>query len=186
MLANPPTTLMYGRTETRKLSAIGAFPKATLRDGENPDFFGVSSPKRYPFAFMKAEVNFPAAPLDNVALAKVFHQEGRSYCRGLLSVYQDGAQRALGDCRVGVDPYETYETPRTLSVLTISDWETHVVRDVRRARIYFTDQRIGDDDDEVLDCNLYEMKGTLHFWFDHEQTQIEILLDTGSTNENSR
>ena len=67
---------------------------------------------------MQAEVNFSAAPLDNVALAKVFHQEGRSYCRGLLFVYQDGAQRALGDCRVGVDPYETYETPRTLYILT--------------------------------------------------------------------
>lgn len=155
---------------------MGAFPKATLRDGENPVFSGVSGPGCCPFTSMRAEVNFSAAPLDNVALAKVFHQEGSFYCRGLLFVYQGGARRALGDCRVGIDPYETYETPRTLCASVISDWKTHTVRELRRVRIHFTEQSIGDDgDDEVLGCDFYEMKGTLCFWFDHEQSHIETL-----------
>lgn len=89
-------------------------------------------------------------------------------------MYQDGAQRALGDCRVGIDPYETYETPRTLCASTISDWETHVERELRRVNINFTDQST-DNDVEIIGCDFYEMKGTLRFWFDHEQSQIEIL-----------
>lgn len=179
MLANPPTTLIYGRTEARKLSVIGAFPKATLRAGENPEFSNDSGPERCPTYFPQASfaVNFSTAPLDKVTVAKVFHQAGSSCCRGLLFEYQNGARRALGDCRVGVDPYETYETPRTLGVSVTSDWTTNVMRELRQVTIHFTDQSISNDggEEEVLCCTFYEMKGILRFWFDHQQSLIEVL-----------
>lgn len=174
VLANPPTTLIYGRAETRKASAIGAFPKATSRDEGTPDFPNISGPDRCPVTFLWSEVNFSSAPLGNVAHAEVFHQEGSPYSRGLRFVYYDGSQRALGDCRMGVDPCETYKTPRTLCVFSTSDWETHVVRQLWRVQVHFTSEPLDDDDEEIIDCSFHEMKGTLRFWFDHEQSHIEI------------
>ena len=159
VLANPPTTLIYGRTEIRKVSAIGAFPKATPGDEGASDFPDISGPDRCLVTFLRSEVNYSFAPLGNVARVEVFHQEGSPYSRGLLFVYYDGSQRAVGHCRVGVDPCETYETPRTLCVLTASDWETHVVRKLRRVEIHFTSEPLDGDVDEIIDCNFPRNEG---------------------------
>lgn len=116
---------------------IGAFLKAAPRDGETPAFSTISGPQRCPFTFARAssEINFSAAPLDNITCAKVFYQQGREYSRGLLLKYQNGAQRALGHCRVGVDPYQRYDAPRTLCTSTMPVGGPNVLRGARRVII---------------------------------------------------
>ncbi|KAI1822656.1 hypothetical protein F4861DRAFT_381574 [Xylaria intraflava] len=175
MLANPPTTLIYGRNKSKKLSVLGAFPKATFSDGTNPAFSNLFGPERCPFTSNRSsyEVNFSAAPLNDVTFAQVFHQEGRSWSRGLILKYQNGAKRALGDCRVGVDPYKMYRAPRILCISMLLDRETHGVRELHKVRTRFISRSTGDD--EVQDDKFYEMNGTLHFWFHHEQSYADVL-----------
>lgn len=186
MFSDNPTTLIYGRRRPRGISALGAFPKSTLGDEDNPVFSDLSGPEHCPPRFRtgSSAVNFSAAPLGEVTVARVFYQKGRPFSRGLLLEYQSGAQRALGDCRVGVDPYETYETPRTLCASLLRVPGKYMAREVWGMRVHFTDESpcSCDDDDDggggddwVVRRDFYEMTGTLRFWFTHELNALEVL-----------
>lgn len=55
---------------------------------------------------------FSSAPLRDVTRIQVFFDEQNRICRAILLDYQNGAQRAVGNCRLGVDPVKTYPSPR--------------------------------------------------------------------------
>ncbi|OIW25949.1 hypothetical protein CONLIGDRAFT_513196 [Coniochaeta ligniaria NRRL 30616] len=55
------------------------------------------------------------ANLENVSRVHVSQEPERGYCRGLLFEYENGAQRAVGQCRLHVDPVGTFEKPKTIS-----------------------------------------------------------------------
>nr|RBQ95628.1 hypothetical protein FVER53263_20159 [Fusarium verticillioides] len=54
------------------------------------------------------------APAKDIVHVGVYYEEASGYCRGLLLEYANGAQRALGQCRVGVDPFKSYDKPNWL------------------------------------------------------------------------
>lgn len=51
------------------------------------------------------------APAKNVTHADVYYDRSSGYSKGLLLAYANGAQRAVGQCRVGIDPFKAYEEP---------------------------------------------------------------------------
>lgn len=54
---------------------------------------------------------YTSAPLQNIRRLRVFRSEEGSW-RGMLLYYKNGAQRAVGQCRVGVDDSTSYDDPR--------------------------------------------------------------------------
>ena len=66
-----------------------------------------------------SETGLPLSQSDKIAVAKAPFPQRR-----LLFGDHDSAWRALGDRREGVDPYEAYETRRTLCVSLVSRLET--------------------------------------------------------------
>jgi hypothetical protein len=59
---------------------------------------------------------YTSAPLENVIRIDTLHDPDTGFCRGMLLEYANGAQRAVGDCRVGVDPVTTYTRPVRLCI----------------------------------------------------------------------
>lgn len=58
---------------------------------------------------------FFSAPLDNVTRLQVLGDPGTGCCHAILLDYANGSRRALGNCRLGVDPViETYPHPARL------------------------------------------------------------------------
>lgn len=174
MLGNPPTTLIYDRKETSNISVIGAFPEPIPKDS-SPPVFRFPNPEYYPFTSqaVRAITNYSFASLQDVVLAKVFHREGRSSCRGLIFTYRNGAQRALGDCRLGVDPCQTYTDPRFLRIFVGLDRLTYAMRDLHLVKVRFSADSAQNDEEGGWSC--YEMKATLQFWFTHEECKIKVV-----------
>jgi hypothetical protein len=58
---------------------------------------------------------FSSAPLQDVASVQVFFSaqdgEKNTLCKGMLFRYNGGGQRAVGQCRLHVDPCELYVRP---------------------------------------------------------------------------
>ncbi|KAB5584727.1 hypothetical protein GE09DRAFT_202 [Coniochaeta sp. 2T2.1] len=96
------------------------------------------------------------APLSNVIRASKFTDARKGYCRGLLFHYSNGGQRALGQCRLGVDPMSEFRNPATLCFRVGQSTDG-----IQRVWV-----RLGDiehDHSERHTC--YQMgKGTLGFW----------------------
>ena len=102
----PRHTLIYGIPELNGIATVGVFPATTE---SNVSVFDMP----------KLTVQWPSfcfsyASLDKVYSVQVFYQRDWEHCQGLLIVYEGGAQRALGQCRVGWDPYLTYIRPSVL------------------------------------------------------------------------
>ncbi|KAF5551722.1 hypothetical protein FNAPI_7328 [Fusarium napiforme] len=64
------------------------------------------------------------APAKNVTRADVYYDRRNGYCKGLLLKYTNSAQRAIGQCRVGIDPFKAYEEPSWFCFRDIYDSES--------------------------------------------------------------
>ncbi|KAH7208007.1 hypothetical protein BKA60DRAFT_611097 [Fusarium oxysporum] len=63
-------------------------------------------------------------PAKNITHADVYYNRRNGYCKGLLLEYANGAQRAVGQCRIGIDPFKAYGKPSWICYRDICDPET--------------------------------------------------------------
>ncbi len=160
-------TLIYQiRTRLVGTIAVGQFD-----DGEPVAPFDYTpreySPNWIPYGFRLA------APLKNVASLTLFYARlqpktlDAKYCRGILLEYENGGQRAIGECRIGVDQYQIYRKPsricyRYLSLnVTPSTWET--TRTAMKVEGGSDDESDHTNEEEGWKC--CGMQGRLDFWF---------------------
>lgn len=132
-----------------------------------------SSPPTLPFNYLRnrGRANLSSAPLAGVTCATVFRpleNEGwEDHCRGIIFKYENGAQRAVGECRLGYDRCDLYETPRIIRMnQTTQAW-----------KVDFADKEIGEDVDSEDGWTPYQMKGVLHFWFLGPTNALEIVTE---------
>ncbi|KAE8442169.1 hypothetical protein EG329_003757 [Mollisiaceae sp. DMI_Dod_QoI] len=102
----PPATLIYNTADIQPVSTIGAYSKEERICGPITPF---SHPTLDEPPFQDA--CFSSAPLESVTRVKIFYNEENGHCRGILFDYDNGAQQALGQCRLGVDPHRTCVKP---------------------------------------------------------------------------
>ena len=175
MLASPPRTLICDRRELAPVSIIGAYPKAIPRS----DFAGFrrsglgSLPQSCPSMFQSSEsnVNFSSALLKGTTLITVFYREGNALCRGILFEYESGGQRAVGECRIGHDPYKIYTKPLFLCILKTTYLRPGTQLDHQASEVTFSCES-SHNHENGWDC--YEMSGVLNFWFTSEQYYLEV------------
>ncbi|EXA51634.1 hypothetical protein FOQG_03490 [Fusarium oxysporum f. sp. raphani 54005] len=63
-------------------------------------------------------------PAKNITHADVYYNRRNGYYKGLLLEYANGAQRAVGQCRIGIDPFKAYGKPSWICYRDICDPET--------------------------------------------------------------
>ncbi|MBE3046651.1 hypothetical protein IMZ48_29800 [Candidatus Bathyarchaeota archaeon] len=178
VLAAPPATLIHDSDEHHGVSFIGAHPRA--EPGSDAELLGFPRTRDLPrdvfggYQRGEGSIHFSSAPLRGVVLAEVLQRGRGPYCRGLMLTYGDGCQRALGDCRVGVDPSRRYEKPGRLCICRSSEEDPSYNRKWWSAKVVFQGSRAHrHDDGESWVC--VDMAGTLNFWFSHREQYLETI-----------
>jgi hypothetical protein len=109
-----------------------------------------------------------SATLTNTVALHVFEDPASGFCRGIIVEYKNGAQRALGECRLGEHRVRVYKTP-THICMTRRITRTISCKDVRVKAVTDPDHR--HERVEAMRC--YPMSGKLEFLFDREHTHID-------------
>jgi hypothetical protein len=112
------------------------------------------------------------ASLENVASVCVYYRPGTGLCRGILFYYDNGGQRAVGQCRLHVDPCETYKRPSSIALL---QWSSSLVagsggypRENTRVRFNGPGRHPGQQ------WAQYAMTGTLECWFTAQTMKLSV------------
>ncbi|RFU72341.1 hypothetical protein TARUN_9919 [Trichoderma arundinaceum] len=115
-LGKAPMTLV--RTEPQRVSGpsrvpwIGAFcPEPSNLLSET---FPVDRPKPLRMSALPLTVFYSWAPLSGVASVVVFSDPETGFCKGIVLSYLNGGARAVGQCRLGLDPALKVEGPSVL------------------------------------------------------------------------
>jgi hypothetical protein len=133
-----------------------------------------SKPFYYPdFSVLGLHWHFSHASLENVCKTQVFYEEDGIHCRGMLIEYNNGSQRALGECRLLVDRSETYHNP---SLISFANTKRLRSRNPRWPRRFEECEAVQVRFDGVAfegDTWTHSpMTGTLKFWFYWAEARI--------------
>jgi len=94
----PPTTLLYDEPECGKpISIVAVYCANSDSNKHTAEEFLCPAPLDCPLVG-KDVVYHSSAPLDSVKCARVFLATEDGPCRGILFEYDDGSQRAVGQC----------------------------------------------------------------------------------------
>ncbi|RFU77896.1 hypothetical protein TARUN_4294 [Trichoderma arundinaceum] len=107
-----------------------------------------------------------SAPLEHVIFIRVFTDVDIGTCRGLLLEYENGSQRSLGECRIGLDLERTYRNPVCICIAQEPD--------DRRPDIKVRADCKPEHKHKSDDWKCHRMRGTLKFWFTYQQSGIEV------------
>lgn len=109
------------------------------------------------------------APLENVARLRLFTDEDAGICRGLLLEYEDGGQRSVGECRVGLDVERAYERPVGLCIGRKSGFPRWSIR------VRVDGQAEHTHPERNWQC--YSMRGTLVSWQKRGFSTLKVDVD---------
>ncbi|KAK3941536.1 hypothetical protein QBC46DRAFT_430920 [Diplogelasinospora grovesii] len=132
-------------------------------------------PRRLPFAKpgpspIEDHAYFSWAPLGGVASTLVFYDQRTGSCRGIVFHYQNGGSRAVGECRLHVDPAESVVRPARLCFRADScPSRYHSTRNrmIDMVQVKF-EQGAAPTNDAETDIDGWKsrpMKGLVKFWF---------------------
>ncbi|KAI5865028.1 hypothetical protein GGS23DRAFT_603707 [Durotheca rogersii] len=157
---------------------LGGTGKCTLlygepREGENIPLIGGCCSAHAPFTARiqsiprpekDCRMHFSAAPIGMVSSAPVWYDEQNGFCRGILFEYENGELRAVGQCRLHVDPSKKYVRPSRLCFRT----NIRVGHKVQGTRVVFESGESAHSHydysaDDGWQCKA--LRGTLMFWF---------------------
>lgn len=159
--------LIYNmHTPGSSISVIGAYSEE--EQGDTLTMPGLPTLK--PSPFFRACLS--SAPLENVAMTQVFYNRASGFCRGIVLKYETGAERALGECRLGVAPAKLYIKPVRICIFRTTYAPPSDERRSKTVRVEWTDKWEHSHDEDGWTCS--EMRGSLEFWFSPEQVGLVI------------
>jgi hypothetical protein len=175
LLSDAPTSLIYSDGTGRFKPVHLMMPYSSAKP-ESEQTGTLVDPPSYPQPedFPDSKWYFSSAPLDSVSWIQLFYVEDGVHCRGLLLEYVGGGQRALGQCRLGVDRSKTYTRPSSMAFANVTrprpGSERHKIDRIEATRVGFDDSP--EDDGPWL---RFAMAGTLQFWFTYEEARLEVV-----------
>lgn len=119
----------------------------------------------------KGPLYFGSAPLARTSSTKTFLDPITASCRGIIIRYEDGTERALGQCRVGVDPSEICIKPQQIRYQIVS-WASVDAKLGVNAKVEFR----GETTHEKLPEGWVSanMSGELKCWFNEEVLVVRV------------
>lgn len=162
-----PITVIYREPqEGQPIPYFGAYCRP-LAGSKFPERFQAYEPKSYPIG---EEACLSMASLEELQSVEVFYDRDSRYCKGMLLNYQNGGCRALGLCRIGVDPSKEFWQP-----LQICYRMDSVHRDGHQVLYNMqVDWRAGSHTHEEKGWNCQLLKGVLAFWYTYNSSFITI------------
>lgn len=159
-----PQKLIYRKKDTLPICFVSAFSeKYTICDT-------AAAPKRFDPSLPPIEDPYiSSAPLSNVSQIRVYCIPRTNFCRGITIQYRGGGKLALGQCRLGVDPFTEYEWPvRLCFANTIFDQSG--VGKLEGVKV----ECLKDHDhvDGRADWTCCEMTGVLYCWFNQDEMRM--------------
>jgi hypothetical protein len=172
LLSEAPTTLIYNELESQPVSVFGAYPTEVEEDSRPATPFSQPLIDDAPFP----HAYFSLAPLERVNRVRVFNNELTGFCVGILFHYHNGAQRALGQCRIGIDPFKDCEKPSRICLHRCTYGRPGTPARLQATMVKSTSGQ-KHDHDEQQDWTCFQMQGRLEFWFSCEETNLAVILD---------
>ena len=152
--------------------AVGTSTIATY-DGQGQTG-ALTEPLYYPPPGSHPSSDHSHAPLEHVRRIRVFYHDDGVHCRGMVFEYDNGGQRAVGQCRVLVDECETYERPSSIAFANIM--RTSIDGATGKVHRYPNSVQVSFDG-PCMDGNKwshYAMAGTLEFWFTFSLESVSV------------
>ncbi|KAB5572269.1 hypothetical protein GE09DRAFT_1170482 [Coniochaeta sp. 2T2.1] len=107
LAASAPLIMIYGEPgEGRPVRFFGAYCRPSSEQAL-PRPFRLEKPGPCPID----DAYFSWAPLRGVSSTIVFYNQSTGFCLGIMFRYQNGGVRAVGQCRLQVDPAEIFVQP---------------------------------------------------------------------------
>lgn len=167
VLADEPEALLFAMESQNMVQTIGSYRSKPGTERYNS--FVQHFPRPWPTRLYRQNTDarsvFSVAPLRDVVIAKVYHQPGTTGTRGILFEYQNGAQRTVGEVRIGVDDFITYHNPKSVRILPASFY------------LWRNDSGTVDAKQVVfsIDPDAYSnMSGFICFWLNLNEMHIEF------------
>ena len=172
-LTGPGTKLVHNIAENGPLSIVGAFPQ----NREHPVHIDTS--QMPPLATPRIGRGcFSTAPLRGVAGITVFEDAVTRYCKGIIIDYENGGARAIGQCRIGEDPYVFYEHPVSLCMAPVGERKPSMRWGYGECMVVAVgSERVTVplfDNGKRLEWCQYPLRGEMQFWFDRWTSQMLI------------
>ncbi|KAL6700174.1 hypothetical protein J3F84DRAFT_362948 [Trichoderma pleuroticola] len=166
-----PVTLVYGEREQGYLDIplFGAYCESSSWTLPEPFMLEKPTPERFDrFGY------YSRTPLGQIAESTVYYRSDTGGCRGILLRYKNGGCRAVGQCRVNVDPSETTAEPSLICV------RNEVYRDSQgltqeKTQVKFTHDTLADKVDEGW--ARHPLEGFIEFYFFYDHVLVEITTE---------
>ena len=165
---SPPSKLVY-RSVSQPISIIHPFSE---EGGFSCKFLLYRHPKPANEIFHRNGWSFSSATLDHVASVQVFYYEDGRSCRGLLFTYENGGQRAVGQCRLFVDQSRHFEKPSQLCFRGIDSDPPSTVYYKTRVEIQFPLDSVHQLR-EGAGWECMAMTGWFYFWFTDKEDLVQ-------------
>lgn len=165
-----PVTMIYGDPQQgRSECFFGAYCRVPADQGLTKPFC-LPNPSGSPLG---NEAYYSCAPLNGVISALVFYDEITGACRGILFCYWNGGKRAVGQCRLQVDPSVRVAQPLYLC-FRVDSWTSRYNITSYRTRVRFkqASQATGGVEEEGWETR--RMEGIVKFWFTLESCFIVV------------
>ncbi|POR37352.1 Uncharacterized protein TPAR_02437 [Tolypocladium paradoxum] len=174
VLADEPEMLIFTMEELNGVKTIGSYSPRAAQGRYSTSV--AQLPRSWPDSTPFDDPYFASAPLEKVVQVTVFTRNSSPGCRGFLFEYENGAQRAVGDCRLGSDACTTYSRPRSMCTrLGEPGVDSEIARDLSTTSIEFSGlTEHGHGLGEGYHC--FPMSGVLKFWFNCEKIGIDVSL----------
>lgn len=164
------STLVHTTLDTSNASPSAAFSHIFPKDTRCKDFSPV--PPQSPRSSAIRASCYSSALLASIRYIWIY-LNGEGLCSGLIIDYKNGGQRALGSCRVGVDPAERcakLEDTRFRSVMITlesgQDFHGGVKIEICSA---------SDDEEQEPGWTRFREGGMLEMWFDDKTVALTLV-----------
>ncbi|KAK4041087.1 hypothetical protein C8A01DRAFT_45719 [Parachaetomium inaequale] len=170
LAVSAPVTMIYGEPkEGRAVRFFGAHCRRAL-DQPLLEPFRLAKPGPSP---IDKYAYFSCAPLRGVSSTLVFYDQSTGFCRGIVLRYDNGGSRAVGQCRLQVDPAERVARPARLCFRADSSSPRRPNRKIYTVQVKFK-QSSPTNDSDIEGWESRPMDGLVKFWFTHESSVLVV------------
>ncbi|KID82755.1 hypothetical protein MGU_09924 [Metarhizium guizhouense ARSEF 977] len=168
---SPPSTIIYNTSQLRPISVIGAY--TTQKDDNLPidPFRCPLIEKNPPFR----DACFSLSPLNGTSRIRLFNDKDNGFCLGILLEFNNGAQRSLGQCRVGIDRSEDYQKPVCICIRRQSYTRPEITGLLQATTVTCTERQEHSHGSREWTC--FRLQGELEFWFSLYETRLTVIAD---------
>jgi hypothetical protein len=165
-----PKLFIYNTVNAGPATVFGTYPGKQ----DNEDSF-------YPFLDPRIDevpgshMYFSSASLKDVTRMQVVKDEKSDFCRAIIFIYGNGAQRAVGNCRLGIDLVKTYLNPSRICYLPVSLSHVNGAGPRQVVRVEGENDSTHRHEENGWICS--PMEGNLEFWFSAQDFVSTIVIE---------